>query len=101
MPLTKCELLGLYTGDRYPEFGTGVSVPFVTGVLSNGETLFNAVKGRPVVIHVITSFVSNVGMFQPRCLLSCDSGAAVKQVLVVRLLFGEYRQSLCYDAAQE
>ena len=73
-------------------------MPFVAGVFSNGETLFNAVKGRPVVIHVITSFVSNVGMFQPRCLLSCDSVPDVKQVLVVRLLLGEYMQSLCYDA---
>ena len=76
-------------------------MPFVAGELSNGETLFNAVKGRPVVVHVITSFVSKVGMFQPRYLLRCESGAAVKQVLVVRFLSGEYRQPLCYDAAQE
>ena len=79
-------------------------MPFVAGVLSNGETLFNAVKGRPVVVHVITSFVSKVGMFQPRYLLSCDSGTDVKQVhrgAPFPLVEYDSAIPLCYDAAQE
>lgn len=64
-------------------------MPFVTGVLSNGETLFDAVKGRPVVVHVITSSVGQAGMLLPRYLLRCEGGTAVKQAIVMRFFFGK------------
>ena len=64
-------------------------MPYVAGVLSNGETLFDAANGRPVIVHVITSFVSKVCMFLPWYLLGCEGGAAVKQAIVMRFFFGK------------